>query len=55
MGGQSLAEIAFWDIFSAALLPALLPTLAIVVFGMLILRRLPKRSQVGTKQNTTIR
>jgi len=48
MNGQSLAEIAFWDLFSAALLPALLPTLVIVVFGVMILRRLPKRD---SKQN----
>ncbi|WP_159612872.1 hypothetical protein [Glutamicibacter sp. JC586] len=51
MNGQSLNELVFWDLFSAALLPALLPTLVIVIFGVMILRRLPKQgSNKGTHQ-----
>jgi len=48
MNGQSLTEIVFWDLFSAMLVPALLPTLAVVIFGVLILRRLPKRTTEKT-------
>jgi len=41
--GTEFLEMLFWNFLQAALIPALLPTIAIVVFGVLILRRLPKK------------
>lgn len=49
--GTEFLEMLFWNFLQAALIPALLPTIAIVVFGVLILRRLPKKGSNPPKHD----
>lgn len=49
--GTEFLEVLFWNFLQAALIPALLPTIAIVIFGVLILRRLPKKGSNHPKND----
>lgn len=40
--GTEFLQVLFWHFVQAGLIPALLPTIAIVIFGVMILKRLPK-------------